>query len=172
LEDVAHRAVSVQDVAEVRLQIRRQIFGAEEPHLLLDGENHHDRPMREGAVLQPGKDTEDDCNPGLVVRPENGFVVAVDHAVPDNRDHPLRGADRIHMGAEQNGGPGSVPRQPGDHVARVAPRTGSRVIHGRIHPQLPEPANQIFGHQPFPAGRAVQSRQRDKFIHDIDSSSP
>ena len=131
IDDVAHLLAAVQDVAEIGLQIGLQMLGAEEPHLLLNGEHDLDTAVGDFLVLQLGQDGQNDRNPGLVVRSENGLTVAVDHAVADDRHHSLRGADGIHVGAEQDGGSGGVPRHADNDVARIAAGQRGRTIDRR-----------------------------------------
>jgi hypothetical protein len=131
-------------------------LGAEEPHLFLDAEDNLDIAVGRILCPQVGKDGQDDRDPGLVVRSEHGFTVAVNDALAEDRRHSLGGTDGIHVGAEQNDGSGGVSRHPDNDVARVAAGLRGRIVDQRFQSQLPESCHQIAGHRSFPAGGAVQ----------------
>ena len=168
MNDVAHGAVAVEDIAKVRPEILGKKMRTEQPHLLLDGKSGHNRPMRNASFFQIGQHSENDRDPGLVVRPEDGFPVAVDHTLPDDRNHPFCGADRIHVRTEKDGGPVGIAGHAHDQVSRIRTRLGRRAVRHRVETQLVEPRDQVAGHRPLPAGRAVQGGQRDKLIRNMD----
>ncbi len=85
--------------------------------------------MGQISALQIRKDAQDDRDPRLVVRPEDGLAVAVDHAVAQNRYHPFRGTYGVHMGAEHYGRSGGIARYTNHDVSRVAARPGGRIVH-------------------------------------------
>ena len=85
------------------------MLGAEEPHLLLDAENDLDTAVGGDPRPATRQDGQNDRDPGLVVRPEDGLAVAVYHAVADTGVIPSVGPTVSMWPQSSMVGPAAVP---------------------------------------------------------------